>query len=50
MTINLFRANLQVGQALTSGAGACRSTGLAPSHVREVQLPWPRWSTTSDEV
>lgn len=52
VTIRLFRAGGQVGQAATDGAGAYRFSGLLPDSytVREVQPAWLRFSTTPDEV
>jgi protocatechuate 3,4-dioxygenase beta subunit len=52
VTINLFRAGLQVGQAITNADGAYRFAGMTPGtyRVAEVQPPWLRFSTTPDEV
>ncbi len=52
VTIRLFRAGVQVGQAATDAAGGYRFSGLIPDNytVREAQPAWLRWSTTPDEV
>ena len=52
VAINLFRAGLQVGQAITNADGAYRFAGMTPDayRVAEVQPPWLRFSTTPDEV
>lgn len=52
VTVQLFRAGLQIGQALTGGDGSYRFAGLQPGAyiVREVQPAWLRWSTTPNEV
>ena len=52
MAINLFRAGLQVDQAITNADGAYRFAGMTPGtyRVAEVQPPWLRFSTTPDEV
>ncbi len=52
VSIKLFRAGVQVGQAMTGGDGTYRFVGLLPGvrTVREVQPAWLRWSTTPNEV
>ncbi len=52
VTLRLFRAGQQVGQAETGSDGTYRFAGLLPvAHtVAEVQPPRLRWSTTPDEV
>ncbi len=52
VTVKLFWAGLQIGQAATGGDGAYRFADLPPGAytVREVQPAWLRFSTTPDEA